>query len=264
MASGIILPSLLSIAASTSETLIFGQNHDNNVQVPSNESWLPPQYSQPALTVLSVPASQNSNSGQLQNTQLIYVFDAVFRILHRRTAHKTSHPVLTGANISDHVYIDPSRVTLEIGMSDAMSSFTSGVWVGSSTKSISAWQILKSLQINKTLVTLTTRLDTYSNMVIIDASSPDENRTKHALRATFILEELLSASVVSVTSASARPQTSATTPAGTIQSTPPNPSQIQQNVIPSPLYPGVKTYPQVPGAGSVSSNSLSQVGPNIP
>ncbi len=258
MATGIILPSLLSIATSTSEALIFGQNRNAQVQIQSNGPWTPPQYSQPALTILTVPATQNSSSGQAQSSQVTYVFDAVFRVLHHRTAHKTSHPVLTGANISDHVYIDPSKVTLEIGMSDAMSSFAQGVWVGASTKSISAWQILKSLQINKTLITLTTRLDTYSNMVIIDASSPDENKTKHALRATFILEELLSASVVSTPSSSARPQTTGSTPTGTVQSTLPNSSQTQQNVIPSPLYPNVQTYPQVPGAGNVSSNSLSQ------
>src|SRR6185312_1167524 len=131
--------------------------------------------------------------------------------------------------------------------------------VGSSTKSISAWQILKNLQISKTLVTLTTRLDTYSNMVIIDSSSPDENRTKHGLKASFVLEELLSASVLSTASQSARPQTSSSTQSGTIQSVSPNSSQIEQNVIPSPLYPSVKTYPQVPGAGRVSSNSLSQL-----
>lgn len=261
MSTGIILPSLFSIATSTSEALIFGSNPSNSAKnqiglISYDGAWTPPQYSQPALTVLTVNVPNSSNG---QSNQASYVFDAVFKISHRRTSHKTSHPVLTGANISDHVYILPSRVTLDIGMSDAMSSFENGVWVGSSTKSISAWQILKNLQISKSLVTLTTRLDTYSNMVIIDSSSPDENKTKHGLRATFVLEELLSASVLSIASQSARPQTSNSTQAGTVQSVSPNSSQVEQNVIPSPLYPSVNTYPQVPGAGRVSSNSLSQL-----
>lgn len=260
MSTGIILPSLFSIATSTSEALIFGSNPKNSAKnqiklISSEGAWTPPQYSQPALTVLTVNVP---NSAGL-NSQISYVFDAVFKVQHRRTAHKTSHPVLTGANISDHVYILPSRVTLDIGMSDAMSSFADGVWVGSSTKSISAWQILKNLQVTKTLVTLTTRLDTYSNMVIVDVSSPDENRTKHGLRSVIVFEELLSASVLSVASQSARPQSSNSTQGGTVQSVAPNSSQVDQHVIPSPLYPNVESYSQIPGAGEISSNSLSQL-----
>lgn len=259
MGTGIIVPSLLSITTSAAETLVFGQQNPNaQVNLQSSGPWTPPQFSQPALTVLTVPATTSSTSGQASSSSTSYVFDAVFRVLHRRTVHKTSHPVLTGANISDHVYIEPSRVTLEVGMSDAMSSFANGIWVGASTKSISAWQILKNLQINKTLLTLTTRLDTYSNMVIMECNAPDENKTKFALRATIVLEELLSASVASTTTSSARPHSSGATPGGTLNSTAPNSSQLQNNTIPSTLYPGVTTYPTIPGAGNVSSNSLSQ------
>jgi hypothetical protein len=263
MASGIILPSLLTIATSTSEGLIIGQRlSQQSVSISPNGPWTPPQYSSPATTILTVPTTgKNSTTGQTQTSSSIYVFDAVFKTLHHRVAHKTSHPVLTGANISDHIYMEPSKVTLEIGMSDVMASFTSGVWVGFSTKSISAWQILKSIQINKSLVTLTTKLDTYSNMLIIDMIAPDNNKTKFALKATIIFEELLSASVASTPSSSARPQSSGSTPTGTVQSTAPNSSQTQQNVIPSPLYPGANTFPNVPGAGNVSSNSLSNATP---
>lgn len=259
MAAGIIVPSLFSLATSTSETLIFGRKKNTGVTLATNGPWTPPQYSQPSLTILTVPASSSSSTGQPASSSVSYVFDAVFRVLHKRTIKKTSHPVLTGANISDHAYVEPSRVTLEIGMSDAMASFSNGIWVGASTKSISAWQILKGLANNFTLMTLTTRLDTYQRMMIIDLGSPDENKTKHGLRSTIVLEELLSASVISTPASSARPQTTNATPGGTIQSSSPNLSQTEQYSIPSPLYPNVPTYPTVPGAGDVSSNSLSQV-----
>jgi hypothetical protein len=264
MSSGVTLPSLLAvIATATSEAIVLSDTikGPTSITVNSNGPWTPPQYSQPALTVLTVPATASTTTGQASSQSTAYVFDAVFRLLHRRTVHKTSHPVLTGANISDHAYIEPARVTLEIGMSDAMSSYSNGIWVGASTKSISAWQIIKGFQTNKTLINLTTRLDNYVNMLVIDAVAPDTNMTKYALRGTIILEELLSASVVSMPSQSARPQTTGSTSGGVIQSTPPSAGQLQQNMIPSPLYPSTPTYPSVPGAGNVSSNSLSQIAP---
>lgn len=259
MGAGIVLPSLISIAASVSEALIFGQPNNIDDGNTINGPWTPPQYGRPALTVLTVPGSIAPNTGQPISSEIAYVFDAVFRILHRRTVRKTSHPVLTGANISDHAYNVPSTVTLEIGMSDAMASYQSGVWVGASTKSISAWQILKNLAQQKTLFNLATRLDTYYNMLIIDISSPDDNKTGHALRATVVLEELLAASIISTPPLSAVPQTSGSTQNGVVQPNAPNSSQVQQYQIPSSQYQNVQTYPQVPGAGSISSNNLGSL-----
>jgi hypothetical protein len=221
--------------------------------------WTPPQFSKPALTILTVPATTSSTSGQSATAAIYYVFDAVFKLTHHRTLRKTQHPVLTGANISDHAYLEPSKVVMEIGMSDCMASFSNGVWVGSSTKSISAWQILKQLQISKTLLTLISRLDTYNNLLIQDLVANDDNKTKYALKATVALEEVLSASVTSVEASSARPQTTNSTMSGFVQSVNPSTQQIQQNVNPSLLWPNVPMYPNVLGAGSVGSTSLGQV-----
>jgi len=239
-------------------------------------TWTPPQFSKPALTIITVPAKGNpvlasapivSGSGSLISAPVYqggtpainYVFDAVMRLSHKRRLVKTQHPVLTGANISDHAYLLPARLVMDIGMSDAMASFTSGIWVGSSTKSISAYQILKGLQTSKTLVTITTRLDTYYNMLLEDLDAPDTNKTLHGLRATICFGEILAASVSSQSPPSSRPQTTGNTSGGTIQSTPPSPAQIEQNALPSTLWPDTPTYPNVPGAGSVSSNNLGQV-----
>lgn len=261
MSTGIILPSLLSIGASAAETLVFSAqaNQSDSQGTPVNGPWTPPQYSQPALTIITTPIVQSTTSGQPDTLQINYVFDAVFRVVHERKVHKTSHPILTGANLSDHAYVEPARVTLEIGMSDVMASYKRSVWTGASTKSISAWLIFKNLQVAKTPLVLTTRLDTYINMIITSIISPDDNKTKFGLRATIVLEELLTAGVSSVASASARPQTTNSTPGGTVQAIVPNGSQVQQFQIPSPLYPNVQTYPSVPGAGTVSSNSLSNL-----
>lgn len=249
MGGGIFFPAS-SIASAQSDATVASS---------ASGSWTPPQFSKPAVTIITVPAAASVTTGQPFSPAIDYIFDAVFKITHRRIQVKTQHPVLTGANISDHRFVKPSRVNLEIGMSDAMSSFTQGVWVGSSTKSISAYQILKGLMDSGTLVTLTTRLDTYYNMLIEDMSAPDDNKTSHGLRAYIVLEEVIAGSISSLATSSARPQTTGSSVGGTVQSTPPNPSQVEQNVIPSSLYPNTPTFSQVPGAGSVSSNSLSQV-----
>ena len=265
MGSGIFVPTLFNITTSVAENLIISSENPAYKVSIKGGPWTPPQYSQPALTILTVPATSSSSTAQPTASDINYVFDAVFRLMHQRRITKTQHPVLTGANISDHAYVQPARLVLEIGMSDAMSSFTSGVWVGASTKSVSAWQILKSLYLSRTLLTITTRLDTYYNMLILDMVSPDDNKTKHALRGTITFEEIISAVVSSInpSSSSTRPQTTSNTSGGVIQSVNPNGSQVGQYSIPSTSYPSVSTYPQIPGAGVVSSNNLGQV-PSIP
>lgn len=260
MGAGIFLPiNLLSEAKSITTVITSDSDNNPRINAPKNKTWTPPQYSKPALTILTVPSTTSVTSGQPASNEIMYVFDAVFKINHRRSLVKTQHPVLTGANISDHAYIQPAKVTLEIGMSDCMASYSNGIWVGASTKSISAYQILKQLQINKVLLTLTSRLDTYYNMLIEDLSAPDDNSTLRSLKATVSLGEIIAASVYSTPNASAVPQTSGSTSLGTVQSVTPNAAQVEQNVIPSTLWPNTVLYPTVPGAGNVSSTSLGQV-----
>lgn len=258
-AAGIIFP-ITSIALAETEQLIITSGSGTTPgTIGPIRPWTPPQYSKTPLTIITVPATVSSSSGQTTTSQTSYVFDAVLKLSHRRTIRKTQHPVLTGANISDHAYAEPAKLVLDIGMSDAMASFTSGVWVGASTKSVSAWQILKNLEINKTLLTVTTRLDTYFNMLIQSISTDDDNKTKHGLRAVIVLEELIAASVSSQPASSSRPQTTGSSASGTVQSVAPSPQQLDQNALPSAQYPNTPTFPTVPGAGNVSSNSLGQV-----
>ena len=111
----------------------------------------------------------------------IYVFDAVIRTEHQRRIEKTQHPIQTGANVADHAIIEPARVVLEIGMSDAMDSYTPGQWTGDSSKSVNAYQTLVSLRMPQPL-TVTTRLNVYTNMILTSVSAPDTVETKFGLK----------------------------------------------------------------------------------
>jgi hypothetical protein len=269
MATGIILPNLMSIVASTSQAIIETSNSANpsiSGSAPATGPWTPPQWSEPAVTSLTVTYtgsavnsdSTNSALSSVPSVTVTYVFDSVLRAMHRRTVKKTQHPVLTGANITDHAYIEPAKLTLEIGMSDAMASFSSGMWAGWGTKSVSAWQILKSLELGRYLINVTTRLDTYSNMLITDCYAADENKTKHGLRATVVLEEFIAAGVTSTSTSSARPQVSGANPSNNVSGVSPDPSQALNHIIPSSSFSSI-TLGNFSGAGTCSSNNLGQL-----
>jgi Dit-like phage tail protein len=112
-----------------------------------------------------------------------YFFDAVLAVDHGQEMRITEHPIQSGASISDHAYLLPNRVVLEIGMSDVMDSFVSGQYSDFNSKSVSAYRKFKELQELRIPLTLTTRLDTYENMMIEDVRTRDDISTLHALRA---------------------------------------------------------------------------------
>ena len=186
-----------------------------------------------------------------------------------RQLRRTEHPIQTSssspvASITDHAYQIPARVTLEIGMSDAMDSY-SDVWTSATSKSVSAYQTLLSLQQTRTLVILTTRLDTYPNMLIESIQPSDSSRTRFGLRATVVFSQVYLADATAVSSSflassddssnplSSQAQTTDTSLQGTVQSSAPSSALVTQNTVPASQQGGV------PGAGDWSSVNVNQL-----
>lgn len=225
--------------------------------------WRPPQWASGAsraAVLLTFPGQSSTPqygpsgiAATLPTAQTVYVFDAVFRAGHEQRLTKTKHPVQTGANISDHAYVEPARVVLELGMSDAMDSFTPGQWTGSPSKSVSAYQIMLAMQFARVPLTLTTRLRTYKNMVIVSLTPEDTVKTIAALRMRVEFEEIFAATTQTVP-ASARPQDTQQTNLGSVTAQPPTPTQQSQNEVPASVAP-VNT----PGAGAWSSSNVSNL-----
>ena len=271
MASGIFFPLLEALSTVNSKPIVIDANKSAASDAAAAAGpWTPPQFGQDPLTIVTVPASIDSQTGQPATAATDYVFDAVLRVTHHGSVRSTEHPVLTGANISDHAYAEPQRVVLEVGMSDAMASYSAGMWTENVSKGIAAFQVLDGLRQARTLVTLTTRLKVYENMLIESVTSPDDVRSAHGLRATVTFKEILSAGASSSNSGdSARPQTTGDTQSGTQQGSSPDQSDVDQHVLPSSYYstlnPGTlpgqyySTLPAVPGSGAVSSTNLGQV-----
>lgn len=211
-----------------------------------------------AATLISVPASSQANPTTAQ--PINYVFDATMRIEHHRETQKTSHPVQTGAAISDHAYAKPSRVVLDIGMSDLMQSYIPGQWpTEGDGKSLSAYQTLVNLQLARTLLVLTTRLYSYPSMLITGIQASDTNETWQGLRAVVTFEELPLAQVGVAGGSStgpavpARPQTTGSTGIGFLQTISPSASLTKLHQVPATQQAAIGS---VPGDGSWSSNII--------
>ena len=272
----------------------------------------PPQWSNgPAMvSITQVPVQGQGNSGFTTvdgvptlggsaSTQTTYVFDAVLDLEHEQRLEKTHHPVQTGADISSHAYLMPARLVMNIGMSDAMDAYSTGQndtnsagnanpntvapFTGtSSSKSVNAYQTMITLQAARQPLTVTTRLRTYTNMMVVGVSPHEDYKTITGLRMRVEFEQIFMASTMSGgTTASqpalnARPDTAP--PAGLGQVNPGSVSSTTQQQFQYPQQgtgtgngqPYISStgeafyYPpttSVPGAGAYSSTPGQQALP---
>lgn len=121
-----------------------------------------------------------------------YFFDAVFSVDTEHSLTVTQHPVQTGANISDHAFVNPIRMTMRVGVSDAM-AYRAGTNYGGDgkTKSVQAYRLLCKLQELRIPMQVVTRLNTYQNMLIESIDVSDDVSTLCALKATVNLVQVL-------------------------------------------------------------------------
>ena len=248
-----LLPQAIAVGSATGLNIItsLAASAQTNALTAQTQSvpalYRPPQWSsQVAKTSIIVPAA---NGGQ----QSYLVFDAVFRAQHNTSFTKTLLPVQTGSAISDHIYINPARIVLEIGMSDAFDSYAADMWTGNSSKSVNAYETILALAQARTPFTLNTRLKSYSNVTIDDIRSTDDARTMNGLRMEIQMSETFIAQIVTQV-ISARPQTSNATPQGTLQAQPATPTQIDNHAAGNALS----------GYGGDSSSGVSAINGVVP
>ncbi|MDL2289128.1 hypothetical protein LJC32_07145 [Oscillospiraceae bacterium OttesenSCG-928-F05] len=156
-------------------------------------------------------------------------FDAILKTDHTSKITATDHPVESGANITDHAYVEPDEISVEIGVSD--SAIEAGSF-GTGARSITAFQALRKLQQSRQPFTVVTRLHTYKNMLISSISAPDDFSTMNALKAVIMMREIIIVSTQTVTvsaRASAEPQKTSTTNSGAKQ--PDSTSSSSQSIL---------------------------------
>ena len=156
-----------------------------------------------------------------------YFFDAVIRTDHTSRLQITEHPVQTGATITDHAFLQPKELVMEIKMSDVARDRADGQFSGGWSKSVTAYQRLRDLQANRIPIQVLTRLGLYQNMMIEVISAPDDYKTLYGLSATITMKEIMVAEVQTVR-ISARPQVTNSTQRGTPETVKPNQSILTQ------------------------------------
>lgn len=120
-----------------------------------------------------------------------WFFDAYTRENHESKLDITQHPVQTGAAVSDHAFLQPKTLTMDIAMSDVATSYIAGQFDGTWSRSRRAFDVLMELQALRLPLQITTRLKLYSNMLIETISAPDDYETLTGLKCTITFKELL-------------------------------------------------------------------------
>lgn len=137
----------------------------------------------------------DEESGEESQITVGYFFDAFIRESHSCSVRVTEHPVQTGANISDHAFNLPDKLSVEIFVSDSMDEVVTGQFSDYKSKSVSAFLVLKKLKEERQLVGINTRLDYYKNMIIESIDTDDDYKTANSLRCQVSFRQVLIASV---------------------------------------------------------------------
>lgn len=138
----------------------------------------------------------------------VYTFDNALHASHEQELVITQNPIQTGASVSDHSYLLPARLTVEILMSDAMQSYTVGQF-GTKTasnpgasRSVNAYQTLLELQASGNFLQIATRLNSYNNMLIASVRPEESASTRFGLKCAVTFQQVIVATVSTLTTPS--------------------------------------------------------------
>jgi hypothetical protein len=155
-----------------------------------------------------------------------WFFDAWIKMTHTTTLTITDQPVQSGASLTDHAFLQPRELQMDIGMSDVATSFIPGQFQ-SQSRSYTAYRVLLDLQRLRVPIQITTRLNVYENMLVEVISAPDDFTTLYGMKCTVTFREVLVANVKTV-KISARPKVTNSSNGGSPLAVTPNQSILYQ------------------------------------
>jgi hypothetical protein len=180
----------------------------------------------------NTPSGAGSNGAGLvaakPTAAISYVFDAVLSAEHEQSLTKTNHPVQTGASVSSHAYIEPAELVLYVLMSDVTPQYATSnqssapyvqQWTGNPSKSVAAYQQMLALQAARIPLTVTTRLRTYSNMLVCRVAPREDEKTTTGARFRVEFGQVFVANI-QLSPLSARPNDTQTTGLGSVNPAP--------------------------------------------
>lgn len=172
-----------------------------------------------------------------------YFFDAVMNADHFTQLRLTEHPTQNATSIVDHAYAMPVRIVIDAEFFDTIDSYVAGQY-GAIQKSINAYAAFVALQKSRKPLTLTTRLNTYKNMLIEEIRAPQSNQTTFGLRMTLVFRQIIIANT-NASTVSARPDQSQNTNGGNVQSSNVAQSISSRHTLPPPAGPSLPIPPSL-------------------
>lgn len=105
----------------------------------------------------------------------------------------TSNPIENGADVNDHIIINPMTFNISGIVSDTKLSLISTIaeFTKESSPSVEAWEELLELQANKIPFTLVTNLKAYDNVVLENLAETQDKNTSNSLHFTANLKEII-------------------------------------------------------------------------
>jgi len=129
-----------------------------------------------------------------------FAFDAVLSEEHSQAATITTDPVETGFALSDHIYHEPDRLTVEIAVSDyALHPSTDDPFASSTSRSMKAFDLISKVKRAGEPISVVTGLKLYDNMMILNISCRQDAATASALIARVEFEQVTIANTRTVT-----------------------------------------------------------------
>lgn len=140
--------------------------------------------------MLSFLLSGNRETGFKRegNDDFAIQFDAIIDENHERDSQITSFPIEDGAEASDHIIINPERISITGFITNTPAII---LGAGASSDNVqNAVDVLEDLWQSKELMTVVSDLKVYSDMAIESLSFPRDQRTGQALEFRVSLKKI--------------------------------------------------------------------------
>lgn len=134
------------------------------------------------------------------------VFDATFKEDHEVSSTVTDNPIETGVSVSDHMYQNPTKYTLNAAVSNA-AVHGEDTFVSNVSRVAEAYKQLRALKDAAEPFDIQTGLTLYNNMVCLSIKVTQDKDTSQVLDFTAELREVI---IVSTETVSYTPRKGAT------------------------------------------------------
>lgn len=134
-----------------------------------------------------------------EDRELEMVFDVTLSEKHTRKAEITDVPTELGVSMTDHMYMAPNKLTIEIGVSDTPLIYDgqgtpswqlATTFTGSGRRTVTAFEALTKLQELGVPFNYQSGLQLYQNMMIESIDVPQEAPDDYELVATVTMKQV--------------------------------------------------------------------------